>query len=120
MFRILVCTTVFPFLVACGSTTEPEPAGDKTTGAEKPAAEKPTAHDRFPGFDAQAELALLNGKWSSEKGLMSQKAPSTWIVKDGALTIVEGETTTEAKLGMGFPGRIKVMTTKDGAVSNTD
>ena len=146
MIRKIIFSTAFPLLVACGAKTEPAAPMPAEVPATKPAqpapvlaepaivqppvvaepvvaepvvAEVPVAPSYFAGFDPKAEIALLNGKWAVNTR-PGQETPGTWIIKDGAVTMIDGETTVQGTLQADWPGEIKIMTPNNGqTVSET-
>jgi len=105
MIRLMTVATTIPLLFACGSKTEP-------TAVEPPA---PPAN-LFPGFDAKADLARLNGKWRTGSSGEISPTETVWTFKDGAFTEVRGDETSKGVFITEYPGHLDVRTDDNGVI----
>ncbi len=103
---------LIPALATCAltlgcNTSTPSGENSATTGkslAEKAAKKSATL---FPGFDPQADLKSLEGKWLVN-ARFNQKVPAVWTVTGNKLVSVTGDKTTESTLSIPYPGQLKM------------
>ncbi len=71
----------------------------------------------FPGFDAAAELKVLQGTWKVKDSF--GKDSSTWKIEGNKVTISNGDKTKQGEIEIKYPGELAVVEKSNGGTSRS-